>query len=88
MIDFSLDKNKPVQSDDINFVLQQINILFDTNPKEVLGSEEFGSQYDRYLYELNISENNLKQKIISDLNSLYLCGYKYNVNVKRKDAET
>lgn len=82
MIDFSLSSNKSCTvSDDILLIIQQIDILFDTDPNEVLGSEYFGTQYDRYLHNLKLSNENLKYAVLSDLNSLELFGYTPNVDV-------
>ena len=54
MIDFNLDAGLPIKNRDIDLLLQQIDLLFDTNQKEILGHEEFGTKYDEYLYKLNI----------------------------------
>jgi hypothetical protein len=81
MIDFSLDKLRAAQNTEINLILQQIELLFDTTQKDVLGYEEFGSQYDKYLYKLNITADNLKQRVLADLNSLELFGFKPTVEV-------
>ena len=51
MIDFDLKNNQPIQNNDLYLVLQQIDLLFGTKPKEVLGDENFGTNYDKYLYE-------------------------------------
>lgn len=81
MIDFNIDKGSPVKSNDVELVLQQIDILFDTIPTEVLGSEDFGTKYDTYLYDLNISASNLEQQVYSDLYSLELLGFAPKVEV-------
>ena len=80
MIDFNL-YDDPIQENEIDLIKQQIDLLFDTNPKEVLGSPEFGSQYDRYLYNFNISNESLKMKVLSDINTLELFGYIPEVDV-------
>lgn len=82
MIDFNINDNElSCLNREIDIILQEIDILFDTNPKEVLGYEEYGSQYDRYLYNLNASPEIIKSKIISDLQSLNLFGYVPTVDV-------
>lgn len=81
MIDFNLDAGLPIKNRDIDLLLQQIDLLFDTNQKEILGHEEFGTKYDEYLYKLNISNESLKQEVLSDLHSLTLFGYVPEVNV-------
>lgn len=81
MIDFNIDTGNPIIYRDVDMVLQQIDILFDTNPGEVLGDRSFGTQYDRYLYNLKVSNESLKSHILSDLNSLNLCGFSPDVEV-------
>lgn len=81
MIDFNINKGEPITFKDIDFVIQQIDLLFDTNIKDVLGDEEFGSQYDKYLYELNVSNSSLEAKVMSDLMSLDLLGFTPGVKV-------
>ena len=42
MIDFNLDAGSPTKTGDVALILQQIDMLFDTTPKEVLGYEKSG----------------------------------------------
>lgn len=80
-MDFSLDENVAIQTDEAQLVLQQIDILFDTKPKEVLGQEKFGTTYERYLYDLKLSNEELEHVVLSDLNSLNLLGFYPEVKV-------
>lgn len=81
MIDFSINRNKGVLNNDIDLIKQQIDILFDTNKGEVLGEDQFGSQYDKYLYNLKISNESLRVNVLSDINSLELFGFVPTVDV-------
>lgn len=81
MVDFNIDKGLPIKNTDIDLLLQQIDILFDTTPKEVLGSENFGTQYDDFLYRLKLSNETIRQQVISDISSLDLMGFDFDVNV-------
>lgn len=80
MIDFDLN-NQPILNDDISLIIQQIDILFDTKPKEVFGDERFGTNYDKYLFDLKISNQAIKYSILNDLNSLDLFGFVPDVEV-------
>lgn len=83
MIDFSLsDKltDKIIVNDDLTFVLQEIDLLFNTEPNDVLGST-FGSNYDKYLYTLDMSNAALEAKVYNDLMSLDLRGFTPSVTV-------
>lgn len=81
MIDFNIDKGEPLKNNDIRLILQQIDILFDTTPREVFGDENFGTKYDTYLYKLHISNSSLQHEVLSDLHSLELFGFVPNVEV-------
>ena len=80
MVDFDL-YDKPIQNDDISLIMQQIDILFDTKPREVLGSEQFGTNYEKYLFDLQLSNEALKYTVLNDLNSLDLLGFTPDVEV-------
>jgi hypothetical protein len=84
MIDFSLSNKLTddyIVSNKLIYVLQQIDLLFDTCPGEVLGNMSFGTNYDRYLYNLGVSNSALENKILNDLNTLDLCGFSPVVEV-------
>lgn len=81
MIDFNLNQGSPVLNRDIDLILQQIDMLFDTKPKEVFGDERFGSKYDEYLYRLKISNTSLEQLIKRDISNLNLFGFFVDVRV-------
>jgi hypothetical protein len=85
MIDFSISNKLTddlVISNDLYCVLQQIDLLFDTDVNDVLGDPSFGTNYDKYLYTLGVSNASLEQKIMSDLYKLDLCGFTPSVQVK------
>lgn len=80
-MDFNIKEGKSMITNDIELILQQIDILFDTSPRELLGFVDYGTEYDRYLYDLKVSNEGLKTKIYSDLNSLDLKGFVPNVEI-------
>jgi hypothetical protein len=70
MIDFSISNkltDDVIINNDLLHVLQQIDLLFDTEPGTVLGADGFGSNYDRYLYNIRMSPRDLEQHILSDI---------------------
>lgn len=81
MIDFNLQEGKPVINDDIECLIQQIDILFDTSPGDVLGDLNYGTDYYQYLYNLKLSGDQLKDVILHDLYKLDLLGYIPQVQV-------
>lgn len=80
-MDFNINQGKSLITNDVELLLQQIDILFDTCPREVLGSPEFGTEYDRYLYDMHVTNDSLKEKILSDISSLDLYGFIPTVEV-------
>ena len=85
MIDFNMSNkltDAPLINNDLLFVLQQIDLLFNTDINDVLGDSIYGTNYDRYLYTLGVSNTTLENKIMGDLNSLNLCGFIPSVSVK------
>lgn len=81
MIDFSADTSNAVKWADRDILLQEIDLLFDTTPGEVLGQESFGTRYDRFLYNLSITNEGVRQQVLSDLSKIDLRGYEPEVDV-------
>ena len=75
MIDFSLKEDSAVLNNDVDLIKQQIDILFDTDKMEVLGSSEFGTHYETFLYDLKMSPEAIAHTIEGDIRSLTLFGY-------------
>lgn len=88
MVDFNIsnDVNKVVLGAPVDVLLQQVDLLFDTDKYAVLGDPEFGSNYDRYLYTLGFSNASLEAKILSDLYKLDLMGFQPSVEVQIIDG--
>lgn len=83
MVDFCLYKKGgcATLNSEVDLIIQQVDILFDTTPTEVLGDENFGTRYDRYLYDMRLSADNLKTIIKQDINELNLMGWDFDVDV-------
>lgn len=47
----------------VNIFIQQIEVLFFTQPGDVLGSPTMGIDLERYVHELTLNEYDLRQKI-------------------------
>lgn len=82
MIDFSLNNDDVIISKDLDLVIQQIDLLLDTNTGEVF-AENYGTWFEEFLYDLNISNNYIseytKNMIQSNVN---LLGYSVDVNTQ------
>jgi hypothetical protein len=60
MKDFCLDLRAITISDERDLLVQQIDMLFDTNPTEVFG-EEYGSEFYNLLWDLKLSNNDISE---------------------------
>lgn len=82
MIDFSRVTSTTTIENTAEFVLQQIDILLDTDKGEVLGEPRFGSDYDKFLYELNISNTYIENYIYNNITeNVDLMGWELGVHV-------
>lgn len=54
MVDFNINKDKPTLIRERDLILQQLDILFDTDEDEVFG-EEYGTHFEEFLFNLDIS---------------------------------
>jgi hypothetical protein len=79
MKDFCLNNRKVFVSEEVESLLQQIDMLFDTNPTEVFG-EEYGSKFYDFLWDMKASANDISEytkKII--YKDVVLNGWSLNV---------
>lgn len=86
MLDLSIQKNgyKPsntIVSKELEYVLQQIEILFSTSCGDLLGDTSYGTNYEYYLYELKLDADVLASHVLQDLNSIDLMGWQPSVEV-------
>ena len=49
--DIAIDDNKKIITDKFDFLLQEIDILFDTSKGEVLGEDTFGTAFENFLWD-------------------------------------
>lgn len=83
MIDFCLTKEAAILSRSTDLVMQQIDMLFDTSPKEVLGEPLYGSDYEKFLWDLSASATTISNYIENNINNnVALLGHTVEVNVE------
>lgn len=82
MEDFNLSPGKAVINDDYNYLLQQIDLLFDATPGDLHGNINWGTDYEYNLYNLNMSATGLREQMLADLEKLDLRGYEPYVDVQ------
>lgn len=84
MVDFNLSNklsDEIVLGQEIQLILQQVDLLFGTEPMDVLGDMNYGTCYDRYVYAVGISNRAIESKILHDLKQLDLFGFEPSVEV-------
>ena len=81
MLDINLDEGAPVINKDVDLIIQQIDMLFDTAHREVFGAPVYGTNYDEYLYNLSLSNEAIAYQIQCDLAQLQLFGFTPEVEV-------
>lgn len=82
MIDLSLDTETVVKTTDLDNVIQQIEMLFDTSPFEVIGEPNYGSDFEKFLWNLNSSNYDIENYILSRIqNEVELLGFSVEVSV-------
>lgn len=68
MKDFCLHDDRMI-SNNLENILQQIDILFDAAGGDVIGNPRFGTEYNEFLYDLQITNTKIQRKIQNDINS-------------------
>lgn len=83
MIDFCNTTDAPVLNNELDLILQQLDMLFDTNHKEVLGELSYGSDFDKFLWDLNTSNYYIQDYIYGTImRNIELFDYNLTVDVK------
>ena len=70
MIDLSLD-NKVLVTDAMDAAVQELDILFNTTPTELLGYTSYGTNWYQFLWILNPSMEDIKNYVVEKLSGTY-----------------
>lgn len=83
MLDFCRTLDAITLEQEADLIIQQIDVLFDTNPGEVIGYPDFGADYDRFIHELNVSSEYIENYVYSDIiENVDLLGWSLSVEVE------
>ena len=52
MIDFCASEDEVVLDSELDLIIQQIDMLFSTTPMDVIGCPNYGSAYEKFIYDL------------------------------------
>ena len=87
------DPYKIVETDILEVIVQKLEMLLLTNQTEVLGEDNyaFGANIEYYLWETNLSNINLKQKITQQISNfipeLDQIGYSLSLDIYEGDYQ-
>lgn len=82
MVDLSLDTDSVLKKTDLDNVIQQIELLFDTNPFELVGETTYGSDFEKFLWNLTASNYDIANYIRTKImNNVDLLGFSVDVAV-------
>lgn len=82
-MDFCRTSNNVILNSEAELLLAQLDILLDTNKGEVLGDPNFGSDYDKFLHELNIGNKYIEDYVRFNIESnVELMGWELDVDVQ------
>lgn len=81
MIDINLAQGDPTINEELKLITQQIDMLFDTANREVFGDPHYGTNYDEFLFNLNLSNSAMEYQVRCDLANIELFGYEPSVEV-------
>lgn len=82
MIDLSLDNYGVTVEKDIDCIMQQIDILFNTSPYELFGEMSYGTDFEKFLHDLSVTNTEIESYIeMAIRNNVDLFDYKVSVSV-------
>lgn len=83
IIDFNL-YSVGILKNHFDMALQELDILFSTEPTELIGEPNYGMNFERFLWELipspELLENYIKEKI--QTSTLFVNEFKYDVHAE------
>lgn len=85
--DFALDNNVFV-TDKLNAAMQELDLLFNTEPTELIGDTSYGTFFEQFLWDLQPRESDLKDYITRKItnNTYWVNQYDWEVNVTVNDG--
>ena len=83
MIDFCDTTDAVILDQDVDLIMQQIEILFDTRNGDVLGEYDYGTRFDTYLFNPNIGNQTIADEVTNYISrNVELFGWVVSVDVE------
>lgn len=89
MLDIGLH-NKPIITSKVDAALQELDILFNTTPTEMINNTGYGINFLQFLWSLTPNENKLQEYIYDRINTYtcYASSCHLDVEVTTEDTES
>ena len=82
----SYNSKRIIQDDLVEVIVQKLEMILFTNKGEVMGDPNMGCDLEYYLWETNLSNMNLEQKvkeqILAYVPELEVIGYEFNLELE------
>lgn len=79
------EKNRIIEDDEIEVIVQKLEMILFTNKGEVLGDIELGCNLEYYLWKTRVTTGTLKNKVEEQINiyipELTTLGYLFNIEL-------
>jgi hypothetical protein len=79
------EKNRIIEDDEIEVIVQKLEMILFTNKGEVLGDIELGCNLEYYLWRTRVTTGTLKSKVEEQINiyipELATLGYLFNIDL-------
>ncbi len=81
LYDFNIKTDSDVINNIFDYVIAQIELLFDTNKGDVLGDYSFGTDYEQFIWDLELPNSAISAQIEADIKSnVDLAGATFDVS--------
>ena len=75
MYDISINGNNLFVTDKIDAAIQELDLLFNTEPTELIGDVNYGTNWYNYLWSLTPMSNDLKSYITNKISQTYFASF-------------
>lgn len=83
MIDFCTTEGAVTLNQEVDLIMQQIEVLFDTHPGDVIGYHDFGTEMSSYLFNPNIGNKLVESEVTRYIEqNVELFGWQLKVTVE------
>ena len=82
--DISMSGDNKIITNRFDFILQEISVLFDTDTGEVLGDNEFGTNFENFLWDLSISNSEIPSYVYNKIINDTMSGADFDIGVNTK----